>query len=66
MKELQPWARAGPGTSRTLRALGEATRKLPTEFQASPAQVEALLRGYANTWAMYGLTQSGPRSGNLC
>jgi hypothetical protein len=58
MKELQPWARSGPGTSRTLRALGEASRKLPTQFQASPAQVEALLRGYLNTWAMYGLTLS--------
>jgi len=58
MQERQPWARSGPGTSRTLRALGEAERNLPTEFQASPAQVEALLRGYLNTWAMYGLTLS--------
>ena len=58
MKELQPWARSGSGTSRTLRALGEAERGLPTKFQASPAQVEALLRGYLNTWALYGLTLS--------
>jgi len=58
MKELQPWARSGSGTSRTLRALGEAERNLPTKFQASPAQVEALLRGYFHTWASYGLSLS--------
>lgn len=58
MKDLQPWARSSPGGSRTLRALGEAERKLPTGLQLSPAKLEALLRGYLNTWAMYGLTLS--------
>jgi len=58
MKQRAPWARTGAGTSRTMQALGEAERHLPREFQASPAQVEALLRGYLNTWAMYGLTLS--------
>jgi hypothetical protein len=58
MQELQPWARSGPGGNRTLRAMGEAERFLPAEWQASPAQVEALLRGYFNTWALYGLTLS--------
>jgi hypothetical protein len=58
MQKLQPFARSAPGGSRTLRALGEAERHLPPEFQASPAQVEALLRGYLNTWALYGLTLS--------
>ena len=58
MRELQPWARHRPGGSRTMRALGEAERGLPTALQVSPAKVEALLRGYLNTWAMYGLTLS--------
>ncbi len=56
MQSLQPWARSSPYGSATLRAMGEASRDLPRAFQASPAQVEALLRGYLNTWAMYGLT----------
>ena len=58
MKELQPWARSSPYTSTTLRKLGEATRKLPRGGQIVPVQVEALLRGYFNSWAMYGLQLS--------
>ena len=58
MQRLEPWARAGTYTSRSLRALGEATRALPRDLQVSPARAEALLRGYLNTWAMYGLTLS--------
>lgn len=56
MQARAPWARAGTGTSRTLAEAGEAMRGLPRELQASPAQVEALLRGYFNTWSAYGLT----------
>tara|TARA_R110002124_G_scaffold45163_1_gene136981 strand:- start:33092 stop:37312 length:4221 start_codon:yes stop_codon:yes gene_type:complete len=56
MKNLAPWARSGPYTSRTMQALGEATRDFPRALQISPARAEALLRGYLNTWAMYGLT----------
>ena len=58
MQDMQPWARSGPFTSPTVRAAGEATRTLPEAFQVSPARLEALLRGYLNTWAMYGLTLS--------
>ena len=43
-----------------MRALGEkGTRRLPhllPEWMRSPKQLEALLRGYLNTWAMYGLS----------
>ena len=39
-----------------MRALGEATRGLPKGMQLSPARAEALLRGFLNTWAGYGLT----------
>ena len=55
MQSLEPWARTGPHTSRSLKKVGEATRKLPRAFQVSPAKLEALLRGYLNTWAVYGL-----------
>ncbi len=58
MQELDPALRIGPRTSETLRALGKAERKLPPELQVSPVRVEALLRGYLNTWALYGLTMS--------
>ncbi len=58
MQELEPFARAGPFTSRTLRAMGEKMRRLPRALQVSPAQAEALLRGYFNTWALYGLSLS--------
>ena len=55
-KSMEPWARSGAYTSRTVRAAGEATRHLPRELQLSPKQLEALIRGYLNTWGMYGLT----------
>ena len=58
LQQLQPWARSSPYTSTTLRKLGEATRKLPRGGQVVPVQVEALLRGYFNTFAMYGLQLS--------
>lgn len=55
MENVQPFLRAKPGTSETLRALGMATRDLPESLQVNPARAEALLRGYLNTWGMYGL-----------
>lgn len=55
MQSLEPWARSGPFTSPTAKKIGEATRDLPPEMQISPARLEALLRGYLNTWAVYGL-----------
>ncbi len=55
---LPRWMRAERHTSQTLRAAGEATRNLPRALQAPPARLEALLRGYLNTWAMYGLSLS--------
>ena len=58
MQQLEPWARSGPFTSRTLRAAGEKMRHLPRALQVSPAKAEALLRGYFNTWALYGLSLS--------
>lgn len=58
MENLQPFLRAKPTTSETLRALGMATAKLPEWAQVNPARTEALLRGYFNTWAMYGLMLS--------
>ena len=58
MQGVQPFARSGPFTSQTVRAIGEATQPLPPEFQISPARFEHLLRGYFNTWAMYGMQLS--------
>ena len=58
MQGRQPFARSNEYTSKTMRALGEATKDLPPELQVSPARMEALLRGYLNAWAMYGLTLS--------
>lgn len=70
MENLQPFLRAKPGTSETLKALGMATRDvIPDDlkhsarkmgiteetFQVNPVRTEALLRGYFNTWALYGL-----------
>ena len=55
---LKPFAQTTAFTSRTMQALGESTRGLPTELQISPARTEALLRGYFNAWAAYGLTLS--------
>lgn len=55
MENVQPFLRAKPGTSESMRALGMASRDLPEGLQVNPARAEALLRGYLNTWAMYGL-----------
>lgn len=58
MENVQPFLRAKPNTSETMKALGMATRDLPESLQVPPARAEALLRGYLNTWGMYGLMLS--------
>ena len=58
MESMQKWARAAPQTNRALTELGVASRDLPESLQINPVRTEALLRGYFNTWAMYGLTLS--------
>lgn len=58
MENVQPFLRAKPNTSETMKALGMATRNLPESLQVPPARAEALLRGYLNTWGMYGLMLS--------
>ncbi len=58
MENVQPFMRAKPNTSETMRALGMATRNMPEGLQVNPVRSEALLRGYLNTWAMYGLMLS--------
>lgn len=55
MENVQPFLRSKPGTSETMKALGMATGEMPESMQVNPARAEALLRGYFNTWAMYGL-----------
>lgn len=55
MENVQPFLRAKPNTSETMRALGMATRNMPESMQINPVRTEALLRGYLNTWAAYGL-----------
>ena len=55
MESVQPFLRAKPTTSETLKAAGMATRDLPESLQVNPVRAEALLRGYFNTWAMYSL-----------
>lgn len=58
MENMQPFLRAKPTTSETMKAAGMATRDLPESMQVNPVRAEALLRGYLNTWAMYGLALS--------
>lgn len=58
MEDMQPFLRAKPTTSETLKAVGMATRDLPEALQVNPVRTEALLRGYFNTFAMYGLALS--------
>ena len=58
MENVQPFLRAKPNTSETMRALGMATRNMPEGLQVNPVRTEALLRGYLNTWATYGLMMS--------
>ncbi|MBK8760426.1 MAG: hypothetical protein IPM03_08315 [Sulfuritalea sp.] len=55
MENVQPFLRSKPGTSETMKAAGMATRNMPEVAQINPARAEALLRGYFNTYAMYGL-----------
>ena len=55
MENVQPFLRVKPGTSETMKALGRATGDLPESMQVNPVRAEALLRGYFNTWATYGL-----------
>ncbi|MHB1176516.1 MAG: LPD38 domain-containing protein [Sulfuriferula sp.] len=58
MENMQPFLRAKPGTSETMKAIGMSTADMPESLQVNPARTEALLRGYFNTWAMYGLMLS--------
>ncbi|MCX7148662.1 MAG: hypothetical protein NTY05_04515, partial [Rhodocyclales bacterium] len=58
MENVQPFLRSKPGTSETMKAAGMATRDLPEALQVNPARAEALLRGYFNTYALYGLMLS--------
>ncbi len=58
MENVQPFLRAKPGTSETMKAAGMATRDLPESLQINPTRAEALLRGYLNTWSLYGLALS--------
>lgn len=55
MEGVQPFLRSKPGTSETFKALGMATKDNPEWAQINPARAEALLRGYFNTWGLYGL-----------
>lgn len=55
MENMQPFLRAKPTTSETMKAVGMATSDLPESMQVNPVRAEALLRGYLNTWALYGL-----------
>jgi hypothetical protein len=55
MENMQPFMRAKPTTSETMKALGIATANMPEALQVNPARSEALLRGYFNTFALYGL-----------
>lgn len=58
MENVQPFLRSKPGTSETMKAAGMATRDMPEALQVNPARAEALLRGYFNTYALYGLMLS--------
>lgn len=58
MEEMQPFLRYKHGTSETMKALGMATKDMPESLQFNPTRGEALLRGYFNTWALYGLQMS--------
>lgn len=55
MEGVQPFLRSKPGTSETFKALGMVTKDNPEWAQVNPARAEALLRGYFNTWGLYGL-----------
>lgn len=55
MRDRIPALQAGAYTNRALTELGEATAGLPEALQVSPARAESLIRGYFNTFGMYGL-----------
>jgi hypothetical protein len=55
MEGVEPFARYNAYTSRSMVRLGELTKDMPPELQISPARAEALIRGYFNTFGMYGL-----------
>jgi hypothetical protein len=66
-RELLPFARADAYTPTVLRKLGEeGIRHLPRGVQEhglavgalSPKNIEHLVRGYFNTWGLYGLTMT--------
>ncbi|MBV2138596.1 MAG: hypothetical protein KUF79_17450 [Candidatus Thiodiazotropha sp. (ex Ctena orbiculata)] len=56
MEQLAPFARSKHYTAKILQETGLKSRNLPRALQVPPARTEALLRGYLNTWAMYGLS----------
>lgn len=57
-QSLAPWARSNAYTPETLVKLGQLERHLPRSLQVSPDKMNALLRGYFNTWATYALSLS--------
>jgi hypothetical protein len=67
MQELDPALRYRTGTSEFSRAVGEGMLKadIPMEVRdkLSPARVDALVKGYLNTWGMYGLMLSDEAMG---
>jgi hypothetical protein len=58
MENQQPFLRAKPTTSETMKAAGMATSNMPEALQVNPVRAEALLRGYFNAWSVYGLALS--------
>ncbi|MEL0587104.1 MAG: LPD38 domain-containing protein [Candidatus Thiodiazotropha sp. (ex. Lucinoma kazani)] len=56
MEQLAPFARSKHYTAKILQETGLKSRNLPRVLQVPPARTETLLRGYLNTWAMYGLS----------
>lgn len=58
MDNVEPFLRSKPTTSETLKAAGMATRNLPEALQVNPVRAEALVKGYFNSWATYGLMAS--------
>ena len=57
MQSRLPYARYSPYTNRIFVEIGEQTRNWPLWAQelVSPAKLEALYRGYLNTFGLYGL-----------
>ena len=55
MTQREPGTRFRGSTPRVLQEAGLATLNLPPHLQISPVRLESLIRGYANTWGLYGL-----------